>query len=193
MLLLSTSVNPAVCNPTDNNPPSLPPPDQVITPFSVAQSKEVTVHLPPTRLAEKDDAKMASRLIDQCCQNHRRAHFGILPPEVTKLCIYSTGETFHPYFLIFVNCFFSCVSVVSEALAYVQLQDMLTNSSASGSHAIQHVLTALGNVAMHGQSTDQGDREDMLPLLQLLKDFVTMVRPSLPPQYLCSQKAMADM
>lgn len=98
-----------------------------------------------------------------------------------------------PSFFIFVNCFFSCVSVVSEALAYVQLQDMLTNSSASGSHAIQHVLTALGNVAMHGQSTDQGDREDMLPLLQLLKDFVTMVRPSLPPQYLCSQKAMADM
>lgn len=72
------------------------------------------------------------------------------------------------------------MSVVSEALAYVQLRDMLTNSSASGSHAIQLVLTALGNVAMHGQSTEQGDREDMLPLLQLLKDFVTMVR-TLPP------------
>lgn len=159
----------------------------------MAQSKEVTVHLPPTQIGEKDDAKMTGRLIDQCCQNHRRAHFGILPPEVTKLCIYSTGKPSQPQFLLFFSCFFSCVSVVSEALAYVQLQDMLTNSSASGSHAIQHVLTALGNVAMHGQSTEQGDREDMLPLLQLLKDFVTMVRTSFPPQYLCTQKAKADM
>lgn len=96
MLLLSTSVNPAVSNSTENSLPSLIPPDQVITPFSVAQSKEVTVHLPPTQLVEKDDAKMAGRLIDQCCQNHRRAHFGILPPEVTKLCIYSTGKPSHP-------------------------------------------------------------------------------------------------
>jgi hypothetical protein len=132
--------------------------EKVISPFSVAQSKELIVPSLQSQLStgDKDDNKLVSHLIDKCCQNHRRAHFGVLPPEVSKLCTYST---------------------VSEALAYARLQDLLTSNPLCGAPAVHHVLSTLGKVALHGQSTEQGDREDMLPLLQLLKDFVTMLLP----------------
>lgn len=60
-------------------------------------------------------------------------------------------------------------------MAYIALQQLMISSFHSGAPAIKYLLSALATVAAHGQSIEQGDREDLLSLLQLLKDFVTMV------------------
>lgn len=82
--------------------------NQVISPFSVAQAKEV-IQSPvssPTRKAttpplgmtgavpEEEELILVRRLVDECYTNHRRAFFGALPPEQCKLCSYTNGEGF---------------------------------------------------------------------------------------------------
>jgi hypothetical protein len=134
--------------------------EKVLSPFSVAQSKGAIVHSPQTQLSiqgEAADSKILTRLVDLCCQNHRRAHFGVLPQEVSKLCIYSS---------------------VSEALSYIGLQDLMSRSHLTGGPIVHHITLCLGNMAVHGQtSSEQGDHEGLLPLLQLLRDLVTMQFP----------------
>ena len=73
-------------------------------------------------------------------------------------------------------CMYLCLRAVSEALSYIGLQDLTTRSHLTGGPVVRHVTLCLGNMAVHGQtSSEQGDHEGLLPLLQLLRDLVTMV------------------
>ena len=67
-------------------PTSLPP-LQVITSFSVAQSRQL-LHSPQhssTAIKETDEGKVVRSLVEECYLNHRRSFFGVLPPEQCKL------------------------------------------------------------------------------------------------------------
>ena len=94
---------------------------------------------------------------------------------------------FFSYFLYFVCmcvcvcvcvcvCMHLCLHAVSEALSYIGLQDLMSRSHLTGGPIVHHITLCLGNMAVHGQtSSEQGDHEGLLPLLQLLRDLVTMV------------------
>ena len=63
------------------------PPLQVITSFSVAQSRQL-LHSPQhssTAIKETDEGKVVRSLVEECYLNHRRSFFGVLPPEQCKL------------------------------------------------------------------------------------------------------------
>ena len=62
-------------------------PLQVITSFSVAQSRQL-LHSPQhssTAIKETDEGKVVRSLVEECYLNHRRSFFGVLPPEQCKL------------------------------------------------------------------------------------------------------------
>jgi len=77
-----------------SSPPHLPP--QVITPFSVAASRQL-LHSPQhvsAAIVETDEGKLVRGLVEECCLNHRRASFGVLPPEQCKLTTYTSSELY---------------------------------------------------------------------------------------------------
>lgn len=81
---------------------------QVITPFSVAQVKEIictpfssplrksisSQSIPSSISPEEEEASLVCRLVNECYSNHRRAFFGAMPPDQCKLCSYTNGELF---------------------------------------------------------------------------------------------------
>ena len=88
--LLSPPFLPSFLPPPSSSllPPfSLLPPLQVITSFSVAQSRQL-LHSPQhssTAIKETDEGKVVRTLVEECYLNHRRSFFGVLPPEQCKL------------------------------------------------------------------------------------------------------------
>ena len=63
---------------------------------------------------------------------------------------------------------------VADGLSYLRLKDLVARSPALLNMATQHVLTILQTEVQHVQ--DYGDREVLLPLLHLFREFLTMVR-----------------
>lgn len=60
-----------------------------------------------------------------------------------------------------------------DSLSYTRLRDLVSRSPALLKVAMDQVLSILKNEVSHSQ--DCGDRELLLPLLHLFKEFLTMV------------------
>ena len=62
----------------------------------------------------------------------------------------------------------------TDCLSYVRLKELISSSPALLHLAMQQVLGILRNEVSH--SADPGEREVLLPLLHLFREFLVMVR-----------------
>ena len=67
-------------------------------------------------------------------------------------------------------------SIAQDSLSYVRLRDMVSRRPSLLVTAIQHVMKLLKSEVSH--TGDYGDREALLPLLQLFRELLIMVRTS---------------
>jgi hypothetical protein len=128
---------------------------KTMTSFSVAASKDVIRDALPLSSCSsnftfgEEEEKMIRELIQECHLCHYRSFFGTLPPENSKLLNYGA---------------------VASSLSYVRLKDSVTRNPSLLSFAISHVSTLLQSI----QAYDYGEKETLLPLLLMLKEFLTI-------------------
>lgn len=137
---------------TDRNEVSDPFEVEVLTSFSVAASKDVIIDPKISSFCTEVDQRLVKELINDCYLHHRRAFFGSLPPDACKLTKYVA---------------------VAKSLSYIRLRDLVSRNPNLLRFAVNHVCTLLKTGISHTQ--DYGEREVLLPLLHLLKEFLTMM------------------
>lgn len=69
-----------------------------------------------------------------------------------------------------------CVDLATDCLSYIRLRDLTARSPQLLEVAMTHVLMILNGEVSHSQ--DYGEREVLLPLLHLFREFLIMVSAS---------------